>query len=95
MWQAWVNFALGLWSILSGIVSTLGVSVKYIIVGIAVAVFGFWTYSRWQGIVLGILGLWMILSGLVTPLTAQWNLLLTGIVIAGLAIWQALAKPAQ
>ncbi len=93
MWQAWINFILGLWFILSGIITSLGVNVNYIIVGIVVAVLGFWTYKQWQGIVVGILGLWMILSGIVTSLMAPVNLIIVGIVIAVLAIWQALTKP--
>lgn len=93
MWQAWINFILGLWFILSGIITSLGASVNYIIVGIVVAVLGFWSYKQWQGIVIGILGLWFILSGIVTSLMAPVNLIIVGIVIAVLAIWQALTKP--
>jgi len=66
MWQAWINFILGLWFILSGIITSLGVSINYIIVGIVIAVLGFLSSKQWQGIVIGILGLWMILSGIVT-----------------------------
>lgn len=90
MWQGWVNFILGLWLILSGIIGGLGVSVNYIIVGIVVAVLGFWTAKQWQGVVNGILGLWLILSGIVASLMASANLIIVGIVVAVLAIWQAM-----
>lgn len=93
MWKAWINFILGLWFILSGIVISLGTSVNYIIVGIVVAILGFWSAKQWQGIVIGILGLWMILSGIVTSLMAPINLIIVGIIVAVLAIWQALEKP--
>jgi len=93
MWQAWVNFILGLWFILSGIITGLEGSVNYIIVGIVVAILGFWSARQWQGIVIGILGLWMILSGIVSSLMAPVNLILVGLVIAIFGLWQALAKP--
>jgi len=93
MWKAWVNFILGLWFILSGIITGLGANVNYVIVGIVVAVLGFWSAKQWQGIVIGILGLWMILSGIVTSLMSPVNLIIVGIVIAVLGLWQALAKP--
>jgi len=93
MWQAWINFILGLWIILSGIIVSLGVSANYIVVGIVVALLGFWTYKQWHGVVIGILGLWLILSGIVTSLIAPVNLIISGIVIAILGIWQAMAKP--
>lgn len=92
MWKAWVNFVLGLWFILSGIITGLGVSVNYIIIGIVVAILGFWSARQWQGIVIGILGLWMILSGIIISLTAPVNLIIVGIVIVILAIWQTLIK---
>jgi hypothetical protein len=93
MWKAWVNFILGLWFILSGIITGLDANVNYIIVGVVVAILGFWTAKQWQGIVMGILGLWMILSGIVTSLMSPVNLIIVGIVIAVLGLWQALAKP--
>ncbi len=95
MWKAWINFVLGLWLILSGIITGLGVSGNYIIVGIVVAILGFWSARQWQGTVIGILGLWMILSGIVPSLIAPVNLIMVGIVIAVLAIWQTFAKPKQ
>ena len=93
MWKAWVSFVLGLWLILSGIVSTLGVTANYIIVGIAVAVLGFWSSKEWQGIATGILGLWLILSGIISSLMAPINLMIVGVVVAALSLWEVLQKP--
>jgi len=89
MWQGWVNFIVGLWLILSGIIGSLGVSVNYIIAGIIVAVLGFIAAKQWQGIVDGILGLWLILSGILGSLMASANLFIVGIVVAVLSIWMA------
>ncbi|RMF61715.1 MAG: hypothetical protein D6748_00945 [Calditrichaeota bacterium] len=93
MWKAWVNFVLGLWLILSGIITTLGVQANYIIVGIVVAVLGFWTGKIWQGIVTGILGIWLFLSGLISTLMAPINMLIVGVIVAGLSLWEALQRP--
>jgi len=93
MWKPWVNFILGLWFILSGLITGLEGTLNYIIVGVVVAILGFWSARQWQGIVIGILGLWMILSGIATSLMSPVNLIIVGIVIAVLGLWQALAKP--
>ena len=93
MWQAWVNFILGLWLLISGFIPGLNVNINYIIVGILIAILGFWTYKQWQGIVNGILGLWILVSGFIAALMVNWNLIIVGIVVAILGIWQALTKP--
>ncbi len=95
MWQAWVNFILGLWLIVSGIVPSLNTNINFIIVGILIAILGFWTFKQWQGIVNGILGLWILISAFITGLMINWNLIIVGIVVAILAIWQALTKPTK
>ncbi len=92
MWQAWINFVLGLWLIVSGIVPSLHVNINYIIVGIVVAVLGFIAAKRWQGIVDGVLGIWLIVSGIITALMAPVNLIIVGIVVAALSLWMALTK---
>jgi len=88
MWQAWINFILGIWVFFSGIVTSLTASANFIIVGIVVTILGFWTANKWQGVILGIAGLWLILSGIVPGLIAPANMIITGIVAAILAIWE-------
>ena len=92
MWNAWVNFILGLWLLLSGFVQGFVVPGNFIIVGIVVAFMGFTGARKWQGVVNGILGLWLILSGLLPGLIAGANMGITGAVIAVLALWRAISK---
>lgn len=95
MWQGWVNGILGLWLILSGIISGLQHPVNYIIVGVVVAALGFWSATqRWQGWVDGVLGLWLIVSGIITTLMLPVNSIVVGLVVAVMSFWEALGgKP--
>ncbi|MCF7886025.1 MAG: hypothetical protein K9M80_05990 [Candidatus Marinimicrobia bacterium] len=90
MWQLWVNFVLGIWVLLSGLIASLQGNVNLIICGVIAAVLGFWSNKLWQGIVIGIAGIWLILSGIISGLQAPVNYIIVGIIVAVLAIWGAL-----
>ncbi len=90
MWQAWINIIVGAWAFISSFVQNANVAVNFFIVGIIIAIFGFWTpRKKWQGYVNGLLGLWLILSGFFLPLQVATNLWLTGLVVVILAAWRA------
>jgi hypothetical protein len=89
MWQGWINLVLGVWLIISGLVSSLQTPANLIITGILVAVFGFWTYKDWLGDIIGVLGLWSLLSGIWFSLFSPANFLIVGVLIGGLGFWEA------
>lgn len=94
MWQAGINLLAGTWVLISGFVSAAVTPANYIIVGIVIAVCGFWkSKTQWQGIVNGILGLWLIFSGLVSPLVVPVNQWIIGLVVGILASWQIWGSP--
>ncbi len=95
MWQGWINVVLGIWMIVSGLVPSLQTPVNLIIVGLLIAIMGFWTYKTWQGIVNGILGLWLFVSGAIIHLLAPVNFIIVGLVVALLALWEALGHPTE
>jgi len=87
--RPWINLLAGAWAFISGFWGTAMHPVNFFVIGIVIAVFGFWTYQReWQGYVNGIIGLWLILSAFVPPLMAQVNLAISGIIVMILAIWR-------
>ena len=90
MWQLWVNFIVGIWVLLSGLIASLQGNINLIICGIIAAVLGFWVGKKWQGIIIGIAGIWLILSGIIAGLDAPINYIIVGIVVAILGIWGAL-----
>ena len=84
----------GTWIFISGFVSSTVVPVNYIIMGVIVAIFGFWNPRKeWQGILNGILGLWLIISGFVPQLVTPANLWVIGIAVGVLASSRLWTKP--
>ncbi|HMA61692.1 MAG TPA: hypothetical protein VKP78_03490 [bacterium] len=92
MWQLWVNFILGIWVFLSGLITALQGGINLIICGVIAAILGFWARKNWHGVVIGIIGLWLILSGIILGLQAPINYIIVGIVVAILGIWGALQR---
>lgn len=89
MTRSWINLIAGAWAIFSGFFVYFLHPVNFLLIGLFMAVFGFWTNrNEWQGIVNGIIGLWLILSAFVPSLMAQWNLIIAGIVVFILALWR-------
>jgi len=91
MLQGWINFFLGLWVVLSGVVSTLNFSVNYIATGIIIGVLGIWSSQKWQGIVTAVLGFWLIISGFVPGMKGSANLIIVGIIVTLVSLWQGLS----
>lgn len=92
MWQAWINFAVSLWLVLSGLIAGLQAGINMIICGIILAVFGFWTPKQWPAIVVGVIGVWTFISGLVPSLVGQVNFLIIGIVGVVISLYYGLKK---
>lgn len=92
MWQLWVNFVVGIWAFLSGLIPALQGGINLIICGVIAAILGFWASKKWHGVVIGIIGLWLILSGIIAGLQAPVNYIIVGIVVAILGIWGALQR---
>ena len=82
MWQSWVSFILGIWLILSGLISGLQGASNLILIGLIVAIVGFFYLKKWEGTVNGILGLWLFVCGFIPGLIMALNFLLIGLVIA-------------
>ena len=95
MWQGWISLILGLWLILSGLISSLQHPINLFITGVLAAVFGFWAYRHWQCIVNGVLGLWLILSGFITTLIHPLNFIIVGLVMGALGLWVGLSHPVR
>ena len=89
MWQGCINFILGIWLVLSGIIVYLQVSANLIVVGILAAISGFWGSKNWQGRINGTLGVWIFLSGSVFNLVFSWNFIISGVVMGILGFWRA------
>jgi hypothetical protein len=88
MWQVWVNFIIGLWLFISGLVASLQTGLNFIICGILLVILtiiGKLT-KKWQGLVVCILGIWAILSGIISGLAGPVNFIIVGIVVAILSI---------
>lgn len=80
MWTGWVNLVLGVWTLISGLASSLQGTANYIIVGIILALLNFITASKaWQGVICGIFGIWLFVSGIVGGLQGGANLIIVGI----------------
>ena len=91
MLQGWLNFFLGLWIVLSGVVAPLNIWINYILTGIVVGIIGLWASKQWQGLLTGILGGWLIVSGFLPGLTRSANLIVVGLIVALASLWQALS----
>ena len=87
--RPWVNIVAGLWAVITGFLVQALVPANLVILGIVIAVFGFWTYEQeWQGIINGLIGLWLILSAFIPTLMVPVNLWISGIAVIGLAVWR-------
>jgi len=95
MWQGWINLILGLWLILSGLVSALQTPANLIITGVLAVVFGFWTYKNWQGDVAGVLGIWLFLSGIWWNLLSPVNFIVVGLLLGVIGLWEGLIHPRE
>jgi hypothetical protein len=83
------NLLAGYWAFISGFWGIMIQPINFFVIGIVIAIFGFWTYQReWQGYVNGIIGLWLIISSSVPALADSVNLALSGVVVVVLAIWR-------
>lgn len=86
MWQAWLSFFIGIWLIISGSTSLLQGPVNMIIIGILMAIVGFFLLRGWEGFVNGILGIWLLISGFISGLITMQNFLVIGIMISIISI---------
>lgn len=90
MWQGWVNGILGLWLIVAAFLnfSPKGNLWDNLIVGIIVAVLGFWIVKPkpWQGWLAGIVGILLIIAAFIPSLQVHsanlWVDLIAGILVA-------------
>ena len=87
--RPWINIVAGLWAFITGYLVHALVPANLVILGIVIAVCGFWTYEReWQGFVNGVIGIWLILSAFAPALMVPVNLWISGIAVIGLAVWR-------
>ncbi|MEJ2649516.1 MAG: hypothetical protein P8016_14040 [Sedimentisphaerales bacterium] len=90
--RPWFNILAGIWAFITGYWVLVQVPINLFILGVVIAIFGFWTYEyEWQGIINGLIGLWLIVSAFIPTLIVPINLWITGIVVAILAIWRLIS----
>jgi hypothetical protein len=85
MWQPLVNLIAGLWIVFSGYSENFSVAGNVMLIGVVVAIMGFWRSREWEGMVCGILGLWLIVSSIFPVLLGPANLTIIGLAIAVIA----------
>ncbi len=91
MCHSWIKLIMGLWLILSGLVSPLVSPINMIIIGFIAGVCCFRSYKLWQAFATGILGLWLFMCGLsftymYTHLVTPVNFIIVGTLIALLGL---------
>lgn len=87
--RPWINIFVGLWAIISGNWAYVLHPVNLFVLGVIIAVFGFWTYEQeWQGFINGAIGLWLVLSAFIPAAVTPMNLWFSGIAVIGLAAWR-------
>jgi hypothetical protein len=90
--RPWINILAGIWAFITGFWIYVLQPVNLFVIGVVIAVFGFWTYEKeWQGIVNGLIGLWLVLSAFIPNLVTPVNLWISGVIVAGLAIWRLIS----
>lgn len=92
MWQAWINFVMGLWMALSGLNAGLQTSANLMISGLIVVALAISIPKNWQSITIATLGFWLVLSGVITSLIVPANFIIVGLAISAFALAHALAK---
>lgn len=88
MWQAWINFTLGVYLIISGFSAGFIHPANFLIAGILVGVFGFWARGVMQGVGNGLIGLWLILSSFIPELVTRGNMWVAGVLVIAIALWR-------
>jgi hypothetical protein len=86
MWQGWISLIIGVWLIISGLISALQGPVNLVLFGLLAAIIGFFFLKGWEGTVSGILGVWLIISGFISGFITAPNFIVMGIVIAILSL---------
>ena len=103
MWKGWTVGLLGVLQFILGFIkmSKAAFMWDYIIIGLIVAIVGFWMISdnkKWQGWLSGLAGIWLFISAFIPSLLsgagATWNSVIVGIIIA-IAGFAALGKSEQ
>jgi len=90
--RPYINILAGLWAFITGFWAGVLLPVNLVILGVVIAVFGFWTYEQeWQGIVNGLIGLWLVLSAFIPVLITPVNLWISGVLVAALAVWRLIS----
>jgi len=88
-YRPWINILAGLWAIISGEWAFLLHPVNFFVLGVGIAVFGFWTYEQeWQGFINGAIGLWLVIAAFVPAAIAPASLWISGIAVICLASWR-------
>ncbi len=90
--RPYVNILTGLWAFITGFSVSMLHPLNIVVLGVVIAVFGFWTYEKeWQGIVNGLIGLWLVLSVFSPALMVPVNLWISGSIVVVLAIWRLIS----
>lgn len=91
LYHGWIKLILGMWLIISGLISYLTSPINMMIAGFAASLCCFASYKLWQAVVTGSLGLWLFLCGLSyhfihTHLVTPINFFIVGIMVSALGL---------
>lgn len=92
MWNAWINFILGIWLIVSAFIGSLHTTIHYIVVGVIVVLLSLLKVKSWPMVLTLILGILVIITAFFP--TTTWTSVVFGVLIAIFALIGALMKKA-
>ena len=82
MWQGRISLVVGIWLIISGLISGLQGSFNMVLFGLLALIVGFFFLKGWEGMMSGIIGIWLIISGFVPGFITTQNFIVIGILIS-------------
>jgi len=86
MWKGCLSYILGIWLMISAFFPTMHIPGNITIVGLLIAMDGFFVLKKWEGSLLGIFGLWLFLCGILFGLVTMWNFLIMGLLVTILSL---------
>jgi hypothetical protein len=81
MQKGWLSFILGIWLIISAFIQTMHIPGNMTIVGLLIAIDGFFVLRKWEGSLLGIFGMWLLFCGILFGLVNTLNFLIIGVLV--------------
>ena len=97
MWQGKIQLIIGIWLILSGVVTLFQHPGNMLVIGFLLALCCFSSFKIWQAALVGVLGLWLFLCGLHDwmgisgkIMVSQLNFIFSGVLLSFAQPWRQL-----